>query len=69
VGPAEALVLARAMAARELLGQSSTLALPEAGTGFTGLRLLFVPFHREHYFFIDSITQAVAVEKRLIPVD
>ncbi len=67
VGPSEALVLARVMVARELVGQTATLAVPPAADAFTGMTLFYVPFHAEQYFYVDSVVNAVAVEKNLVP--
>ena len=32
----------------------------------TGVRLIYVPFHPEHYFFVDSVLNAVTFEKTLV---
>jgi len=67
ISPSEALVLARVIVARELMKLSSSLELPDIIDGFHTMHLLYVPFHAEHYFFVDSALNAVTVEKNLVP--
>ena len=68
VSPSEAVVLARVMVARELVEQGIGVELPGVADAFTGMRLLYVPFRKEHYFYVDTIVNAVTVEKNLVPV-
>ncbi len=67
ISPSEALVMARVVVARELMNLSATIELPDVVDGFDKMTLLYVPFHAEHYFFVDSVLNAVTVEKNLVP--
>ncbi len=67
ISPAEALVHARVVVARELLGLSGSLEIPQIADAFSELVLFYIPFHAEHYFYVDSVLNAVTLEKNLVP--
>jgi hypothetical protein len=65
IGLSEALALAEIIICRELLDKG--LNLPDR-LDFepTNVGLVYVPFHLENYFYIDSVLNAVSLEKTLV---
>jgi len=66
IGPGEALALAEMIVCRELVDKGHKL--PEGGLALepTEIGLVYIPFHLENYFYVDSILNAVSVEKTLV---
>jgi len=66
IGPGEALALAEMIVCRELVDKGHKL--PEGGLALepTELGLVYIPFHLENYFYVDSVLNAVSVEKTLV---
>jgi len=66
IGLTEALSLAEIVISRELLDRG--LALPDKlDLEPTTVGLVYIPFHLENYFYVDSVLHAVSMEKALVP--
>jgi hypothetical protein len=66
IGLTEALALAEIIICRELLDRG--LKLPESSLALepTSVGLVYVPFHLKNYFYVDSVLNAVSVERALV---
>jgi len=66
IGLSEALALAEIIICRELLDKG--LKLPDTNLSLkpTTVGLVYVPFHLENYFYVDSVLNAVSVERALV---
>lgn len=66
VGQAEALALAEMIVCRELVDRGHKV--PEEGIAINpqSVTLVFVPFHLENYFYVDSVLNAVTLERTLL---
>jgi len=68
VGLSEAIAMAEvAIYRKEMKQTAGTRGLMPKKEGFfpEGAELLYVPFHAENYFFVDSVMQMITFEKRL----
>ncbi len=65
IGPTEALIMAEVVAAREKMTVSSSLTIKGFADDIKELSIFYVPFHPEHYFYVDSILGAITFEKSL----
>lgn len=68
IGLSEAIAMAEVAIYRKEMKQSAgTRGLMPKKEGFfpEGAELLYVPFHAENYFFVDSVMQMITFEKRL----
>jgi|GEM_PF-530065 len=66
IGPGEALALAEMIVCRELVDKGHKL--PDDGLALrpTEIGLVYIPFHLENYFYVDSVLNVVGVEKTLV---
>lgn len=66
VGVAEALALAEMIICRELVDRCYKLPEEDLVLEPQDIGLVFVPFHLENYFYIDSVINAVSLERTLL---
>jgi predicted RNA-binding Zn-ribbon protein involved in translation (DUF1610 family) len=66
IGLPEALALAEIIICRELLDKG--LELPDSSLDLepASVGLVYIPFHRQDYFYIDSVLNAVSMERTLV---
>jgi hypothetical protein len=67
LGPTEAQVLAGVMIAREKAARQGKYEGSAEPVMPVGMRLLYLPFHPESYFMVDSVIQTVTFEKNQVP--
>lgn len=59
-------LLAEVIVYRDLVQRDPKVAFADVNLHPTGVRLIYVPFHPEHYFYVDSVLKAVTFEKSLV---
>jgi len=62
----EAQMLAEVIVFRDQVRRNSKATFADINLHPTGAKLVYIPFHPEHYFFVDSILNAVTIEKALV---
>lgn len=62
----EALMLGEVIVYRDQVRRNAKAQFDEVNLHPVGAKLVYVPFHAENYFYVDSILNAVTVEKSLV---
>ena len=61
-----ACMLAEVIVYRDMAQRDPKTSFDKVNLHPTGVRLIYVPFHPEHYFYVDSVLNAVTFEKTLV---
>jgi hypothetical protein len=59
-------LLAEVIVYRDMAQRDHRTSFDKVNLHPTGVRLIYVPFHPEHYFYVDSVLNAVTFEKTLV---
>jgi hypothetical protein len=66
LSPTDAIMMGRVMMYRAMVGRSPQTTIRQVSFDPIAAKLIYLPFHEQSYFYVDSIHDAVTFEKNLV---